>query len=298
MLDESKNLVKAGFEILSKNIELSLVEYTTVSKCQADIQAYLGQYISTFTTELPGAFSRNAMVSPLKGSVIDLLVLFNEKHRSEFLPGDLLGKLHVTLLAKYPGTKLDEISESVYVPVKGFMFRVQPGFLTDKSYYLVPAPGWNDWVEYDAIGYKNQLSMANVKHGGKLLPVIRMLKTWNRLSGKAFDGYFLELIVKDVLDGYEIETYQAAINYVFRAILADVALKKHDPANPSLQVEGLHNLENIVNAMVHVKSSCLVTVEAMALEEENKMRSALSVWGQLFPRHLPTMKELITQPGT
>ena len=286
MLDSSQNIVKTGFERLAKNIELSLVEYTTVSRCQASIETYLGKYITTFTTVLPGAFARNTMVSPLKGSEVDLLVLFNQKHRSTFLPNDLLGKLHVTLLAKYPGTTFDEMTESVYVPGENFRFRVQPGFITDQNHYLVPAPGWNEWIEYDALGYKDQFSTANLAHGGKLLHLVRMLKTWNRLSGNAFDGYFLELLVKDVLNNYEIITYQAAINYIFKAILADVALKKHDPANQSLQVVGLHNLENIVNAMIHVKSSYLVTKEAIQFEEQDNMKSALSSWGQLFPKLL------------
>ena len=290
MTVNSEKLVKAGFEILSKNIELSLSEYNSVCRCQAEIEAYLGKYITTFTTELPGAFARKTMVSPLKGSVVDMLVLFNEKHRSTFLPNDLLGKLHVTLLAKYPGTTFDELSESVFVPVENFKFRVQPGFLTEKNHYLVPGPGWNDWVEYDALGYKSEFSRDNAGHGGKLLNLVRMIKTWNRLSGSAFDGYFLELLIKDVIKGYQIDTYQHAINYVFKSILSDVALKKHDPANQSLQVEGLHNLENIVNAMIHVKSSYFVTEAAIKNEEEMDARSALLNWGQLFPEHFPKLK--------
>ena len=114
MTVNSERVVKAGFEVFAKNIELSLSEYNTVCRCQAEIEAYLGEYITTFTTELPGAFARKTMVSPLEGSVVDMLVLFNEKHSSAFLPNDLLGRLHVTLLAKYPGTTFDELSESVF----------------------------------------------------------------------------------------------------------------------------------------------------------------------------------------
>ncbi|RKZ65436.1 MAG: hypothetical protein DRQ44_08075, partial [Gammaproteobacteria bacterium] len=189
--------------------------------------------------------------------------------------------------AKYPGTTIEEKTGSVYVPIENFKFRVQPGFITEQNHYLAPAPSWNDWVVYDTSGYKDQFFRANLKHGGKLLNVVRMLKTWNRSSGNVFDGYFLELLVKDVLDHYEIITYQAAINYIFKAILSDVALKKHDPANQSLQVVGLHNLENIVNAMIHVKSSYFVTKEAIQFEADGNMRSALASWKQLFPHHFP-----------
>jgi hypothetical protein len=290
MSDSNQNIVKAGFEVLAKSIEPSLFEYTSVSRCQASIQDYLGQYISTFTTELPGAFARNTMVSPLKESIVDMLVLFNQEHSERFLPSELSSKLHVTLRAEYPGTTFDDKTESVYVPIENFTFRVQPGFITEQHHYLVPAPGWDEWVEYDSIGYKNQFSKMNAAHGGKLLHLVRMMKTWNRLSGKTFDGYFLELLVNDVLAGHKVQTYQSAIRHVFRAILSDVGLKQHDPANQSLQVEGLHDIEEVVNAMVLVKNSYLVAKNAIELEEEGKMKEALAAWAQLFPTIIPGSK--------
>lgn len=273
--------------MLAKSIEPSLLEYTSVSRCQASIQDYLGQFITTFTTELPGAFARKTTISPLKESVVDMLVLFNREHSERFLPSDLLSKLHVTLRAEYPGTSCDEGNESVYVPIENFTFRVQPGFITEQHQYLVPAPGWDEWVLYDSIGYKNLFSKMNAEHGGRLLNIVRMMKTWNRLSGKAFDGYFLELLVIDVLVGHKIETYQSAINHIFRAILADVALRKHDPANESLQVEGLRDLEEVVNAMILVKNSYLVSKRAIELEDEGDLRAALTNWAQLFPGLIP-----------
>jgi len=287
MSGSSKDLVKAGFEVLAKSIEPSLFEYTSVSRCQASIQAYLGQFISTFTTELPGAFARNTMISPLKESIVDMLVLFNNEHSERFLPSELLSKLHVTLRAEYPGTRFDELTESVYVPVENFTFRVQPGFISEQQHYIVPAPGWDEWVDYDSIGYKNQFSRMNAKHEGKLLHLVRMMKTWNRLSGDTFDGYFLELLVTDILSSHKIQTYQVAISHILRAILADVALKQHDPANQSLQVEGLHDLQEVVNAMILVKNAYLVTKHAIELEAEGQMTEALANWAQLFPTILP-----------
>ncbi len=284
---ESGGAVSACFEKLAKTIEPSILEYTSVNRCRADIQNYLGQYISSFTIELPGAISRTTMASPLNESTIDMLVLFNIKHSEKFLPNELLDKLHVTLRAEYPGTTFDSATASVYVPIAEYAFRVQPGFITDQQYYLVPATHWNEWVKYDSQGYKSHLSKMNAFHKGKLLHVIRMIKTWNRLSGKAFNEYFLELMVNEILVNYEIETYQSTINHIFRAILYDVALKQHDPANECLLVEGLHDLDEVVNAMLHVKSTYQVTREALALEEKGKLREALSEWAQLFPEVLP-----------
>jgi hypothetical protein len=265
MPEESQATVEAGFEALARNIEPSILEHASVNRCRDAIQDYLGRFISSFTIDLPGAFARNTMVSPLNESVIDMLVLFNIKHSEKFLPSDLLEKLHVTLRAEYPGTSFDKATASVRVPVGDHRFKVQPGFITDQSHFLVPATNWNEWVKYDAFGYKSQLARMNARHKGRLLHVIRMVKTWNRLSGKAFNDYFLELMVKDILADHEFENYQHAISHIFQAILFDVALKQHDPANECLLVEGLHDLDEVVNAMLQVKASFLVSKRAIEL---------------------------------
>ena len=282
----SESQVSAAFEVLARNIEPSILEYASVDRCRAAVQDYLGQFISSFTIELPGELARKTMASPLAGSTIDMLVLFNIEHSTRFHPSDLLHKLHVTLRAEYPGTNFDEETNSVYVTVGEYRFKVQPGFITDKHHYLVPAP-WNEWVEYDAPGYKSHLIRMNAHHNGKLLHVIRMMKSWNRLSGMAFNEYFLELLVNEVLVNYQIETYQGTLSHIFKAILYDIALKQHDPANDCLLVEGLRDLDEVVNAMLHVKCSYLLTKQAIESEKQGRIKEALADWSQLFPRVFP-----------
>ena len=283
VFSSTQGTVEAGFEELAKAIEPSILDYTSVNRCRDQVQDYLGQFISSFTIDLPGAFARTTMVAPLNESTIDMLVLFNIEHSERFHPVELLKKLHVTLEAEYPGATFDEDTESVYAPIEGYMFKVQPGFLTDQRHYLVPAPRWNEWVKYDSLGYKSHLLRMNAHHNGKLLHVIRMIKMWNRLSGKAFNEYFLELLVNEILVNYQIESYQSTINHIFRAILYDVALRQHDPANEVLLVEGLRDLDEVVNAMLHVRCSYLVTKQAIDSEEQGKIKEALSDWAQLFP---------------
>ena len=91
----------------------------------------------------------------------------------------------------------------------------------------------------------------------------------------------------DILDDHQIQTYQGAINHIFRSILSNVALRQHDPANQSLLVEGLHDLDEVVNAMLLVNSSYLVTEQALELEEKGDIKAALSYWAQLFPEAQP-----------
>jgi hypothetical protein len=116
-----------------------------------------------------------------------------------------------------------------------------------------------------------------------------MMKSWNRLSGMAFNEYFLELLVNEVLVNHRIETYQGTLSHIFKAILYDIALKQHDPANDCLLVEGLRDLDEVVNAMLHVKCSYLLTQQAIESEKQGRIKEALADWAQLFPRVFPVL---------
>ena len=63
MQSETKSTVSDGFDLLFRRVELSLVEYTTISRYQDEIEACLAQYISTFTTVLPGAYARHTILN-------------------------------------------------------------------------------------------------------------------------------------------------------------------------------------------------------------------------------------------
>ena len=287
MLGETKTTVSDGFESLCRSVELSLVDYTAVSRYQADIEAYLSQYISTFTTILPGAYARHTMTAPLEGSVVDMFILFNAQHRTKFTPSVLIDKLLLTLRAEYPETYLNRKNVSLYVPVSNFTFRVQPGFVTSDNHYLVPGHVFDDWVEYDSLGYKHQFAKSNAAHEGKLIHVVRLMKSWNRESDNYFDGYFIELLVTRLLRNYTIDDYARALRHVFKYMVKMAAFKKHDPANTNLMVEGLVNVEDLAQSMISLHEAYRLVNQAIELDELGMTELAFTNWQKLFPDYFP-----------
>lgn len=282
-----------GFELLSKKIELPLSKYMLIARQQADIERYLGQFIQSFSTELPGAFFRKTITSPVSGITTDMYVLFKEEASKRFKPSQLLDKLFITLKERYPETVQSNTLMAVIVPVGDFQFKIQPGFLTSDHQYLVPAPSFDYWLEYDASAYRSSLLQADTAHKGNLIPAIRMIKTWNRLSGNMFDGYYLELMATEVLATYEINHYAEAIHHIFRRAVAQVVFKINDPANPEILIEGLLHIEDLVKSMLHIKNAYQITTEALEHERNGDNKSALKCWQKLFPDYFPTDIDLV-----
>jgi hypothetical protein len=120
--------VSDGFELLAKSTALSLGEYTSITQSQADIELYLTQHLDTFSSVIFGAFSRKTIVSPLSGSIVDMLVLFRTgdiKHRH---PSRIFSKLSENLIQQYPESYVLKNRNVLMLPVQNFLFKIQPAY--------------------------------------------------------------------------------------------------------------------------------------------------------------------------
>ena len=123
--------------MLAKNTELSLGEYTSITQSQADIELYLTQHLrtadslitfSSFSTIIFGAFSRKTIVSPLAGSVVDLLILFRHADIQHIHPSRIFTKLNDCLIEQYPDAYAVKNRNILMLPMNDFLFKIQPAY--------------------------------------------------------------------------------------------------------------------------------------------------------------------------
>ncbi len=286
-------IIQGAFDLLARNTELSLGEYTLITKSQADIERYLMQHISTFSTVLYGAFSRKTIISPLPGNIIDMLVLYRDVDVKNTYPSQTFSKLHDALIEQYPQAYALKNQSILILPIKGFQFKIHPAYPLSTHSYMLPDEKFNEWTKYDINSYKEIFIRENVHHKGKLIEIIRMIKTWNRVSGNLFNGYYLELLVSEVLSSYKMVNYLETLRYIFRAAVAEVVYQKHDPANMEFQIEGLNNIDDLIKAMKLLQKSYTLADEAIAFEQEGDIERALTNWNKLFPQVFPTPVDML-----
>ena len=302
MTKPEQSSVSDGFDLLAKNTELSLGEYTSITQSQADIEIYLTQHLSTFdssitfssfSTVLFGAFSRKTIVSPLAGSIVDLLVLFRHTDIQHIHPSRIFTKLSDCLIEQYPDAYVVKNRNILMLPMNDFLFKIQPAYSVSEHKYMLPAEQFDDWVMYDINSYNEIFVKQNVRHKGKLIEIIRMIKTWNRVSDNLFNGYYLELLVTGVLSSHEITNHPETLRYIFNKALTEVVFQKHDPANMEIQIEGLNDINKLITAMLLLKKSYKLADEAIIYEENNKTEEALKNWNLIFPQAFPTQVDMV-----
>lgn len=285
--------VNDGFKLLAKSTELSLVEYTAITQSQADIELFLMQRISTFSTVLYGAFARKTIVSPLAGSIVNMLIVYREEDISFSHPSRIFSQLKECLIEQYPEAYEIKGRCALMVPIKNFFYKIQPAYSLSGHTYMLPAEKFDEWVKYDVTLYNEIFSKQNVRHKGRLIDIVRMVKTWNRVSGNLFNGYYLELLVTELLSTYEITSYSETLCYVLKSAIPRVAYQQQDPANIEFEIDSMNDLEKIVSAMILLKNSYKLAHEALKYEKEDNTELAFKNWNKLLPQAFPTQVDMM-----
>lgn len=285
--------VSDAFHLLAKNTELSLNEYNSITHSQADIERHLMQQLGTISTVLFGAFSRKTIVSPLQGSVVDMLVLLRGTDVKRMLPSKVFSELKDALLKEYPDAYALENRSILMLPMNSFYFKIQPAYPVSGHVYMLPDENFNEWAKYDITSYNDIFMKENVRHKGKLIEIVRMIKTWNRVSGNIFNGYYLELLVTAVLSSYEMTEHSHTLRQIFRYAVAEVVFQKHDPANMDIQVEGLNEIDDLIKAMKLLQRSHSLADEAITYEQDSDTNKALGCWNSIFPQVFPSQLDMM-----
>jgi len=287
--------VEEGFRVLISNLEISAEEYSTVSARQLEVETYLARYIDTFVTILPGAYARKTMIAPLKGNIVDMLVLLKQKHSLKYEPSELLEKLFVTLRHSYPHVEMSPEGKGIILGFPECTFNVMPGFFYDEGGYLVPALNGQDWIRSDPDHFLSQLERADADNKGLLLPVIIMLKCLNRSIGSIFNGYYLELLAMEILTDVPVSSHVSAVRHVLNKGKKKLIFRAEDPSMEGVLLDGLHDVSTLVQAMLLFQNAYGVSSAAVHHERRGNIAQAFREWGKIFPGCFPEPVSMVIQ---
>ena len=154
---------------------------------------------------------------------------------------------------------------------------------------LIPDSQSDGWISTDPKQHVRIWSQANQAHGGDLVPLIKMLKAWNKLHSALFRSFHLELIVLNVLNGVTISDFPSGLRYVFDKARDLIEYQISDPAGYGDDVgRYLDTREKIKAAVNRLDAACERALAAERFAAEGKMKSAYQKWGALFGGYFPT----------
>lgn len=149
---------------------------------------------------LTGSYSRKTIIRPIDD--IDLYVRVHYgKHAKDKSPRSILRLMASAIRRRYPkNTGVDVDAPCVVVKFCDYKFEIVPavGYSDDLDLYSIPAPGSKEWMDCYPNVPDKWLSACNHVNDRLFIPLIKMIKQWNRHNKVGLKSFHLELLTEKV----------------------------------------------------------------------------------------------------
>lgn len=287
--------VQDAFKKFKSNLELTQGEQDDASRRQQEIREVMGEAFALETDFLTGSYARWTKTKPLQDVDIFCVLKDEERHYRDEPSYVVLADVEEALVKKYGRDKVDPpVAFSVTVDFgvtaidgttgnRVMSFDVVPAF-AKKDYYEVPNPlDSSGWTETNPRIHADMAVAAHEAYSKEWKGLVRMMKAWNRQSGKPITPSFLiEVMALQVLYG----DFQGDFRYEMKSFFASLADRIHerwpDPAGLGPDVSDGMNESQKRNAKELLLSAQTGAAAAIQFEVRGKNSEALRAWRDLF----------------
>ncbi|MEP1697930.1 MAG: CBASS oligonucleotide cyclase [Paracoccaceae bacterium] len=281
--------VVQGFQQLKTNLEISNLQISTVSQRQQNVRGVVEAGMTVLDSFLAGSYRRSTMISPLKEADVDIFMVLAVKHYEKTGQGKLLQDLRAVLRKTY--TKTPEISQNgqaVTITFTDFKVDVVPTFNRKGGGYLIPDASQKRWISTDPKRHVDIWTARNKQHTGDLVPMIKMLKAWNK-SRKVFRSFHLEVLALSVFQGVTISDYPSGARFFFDKARDKIRTKLADPAGYSDDIASHVNTETQFQTIIsHLNRAYTDAVQAEQHAALGYEKTAYDKWYEIFRGYFPS----------
>lgn len=287
--------IPIAFQKLKENLEITGLQKSTVSTRQDNVRAVVANDLTVEDSFLTGSYSRNTMIAPLKEADVDIFIVLHPNYFHHYNNGQnggqagLLDLVKRTLKKTY--TKTPDISrngQAVTIQFTDFLVDVVPGFNRQGGGYLIPNSISKSWIPTDPKKHVEIVSSENIAHSGNLVPLIKMIKGWNKNSGNFFNSFHLEVLALQILRDVKISDFPSGMRYFFDKSRDLVTKKNLDPAGYGQDVGSYINTqEKIQEAVAKFQLAYDRAIKAEDYNNRGNTQAAIEMWRKIFGDYFP-----------
>ncbi len=280
--------ITAGFQKLKENLEITTLQSTKVADRQKNVRDAVAKEMTVLSDFVTGSYQRSTMIAPLSEADVDVFVVLDPKYYDASGQTSLLDKVKRAIEKTYTDTKISRDGQAVTVKFSDFFVDVVPGFNRTGGGYLIPDSPGKRWIQTDPKKHVELWSTLNKKQNGLFVPVVKMVKQWNRRHSSLFRSFQLETLAYDVLQNVTINDYPSGCRYVFDKA-RDKLTSVSDPAGYGGNVGAyMDTPQKRDDAKARLTSAFEKSAEAEAFEKNGKTSQAFDKWRVIFGDYFPT----------
>ncbi|GAA4814061.1 hypothetical protein GCM10023232_06910 [Sphingosinicella ginsenosidimutans] len=280
--------IDEAFRILRGNLEITGLQESTVSTRQQRIRSVIENDFTVLDSFLAGSYRRNTMIAPLADADIDIFVILDPRYYAGSGQQALLEAVRKSLRKTYTRTpRIRPDGHAVTITFTDFKVDVVPGFYRTGGGYFIPDATNRRWIATDPKRHIEIWSAANKRHDGALVPLLKMMKGWNK-SRKLLKTFHLETITLHVLNGVTISNYPSGVRFVLDKARQWLSAPLPDPAGYSKDI-GAHLCQptEIQEVTRRLTWATARAQEAERLAARGNVSAAFEKWSLLLPDYFP-----------
>lgn len=288
--------IRQSFLELKQHLEITGLQESTVSTRQKSVREVMEAGMTVSDSFLTGSYSRSTMIAPLKEADVDIFFVLDSDYFNHYNNGQnggqagLLDLVKRTLRRTY--TRTPDISrngQAVTIRFEDFIVDVVPGFKRQGGGYLIPNSINQNWISTDPKRHVEIMSAANKAHNGDLVPLVKMIKGWNKANNKYFGSFHLEVLALQILNEVTISDFPSGVRYYFDKGRDLIAQKNLDPAGYGGDVGSYINTqEKVQEAVAKFQFAYDRAIKAEDYDARGYVRDAVDMWIKTFGDYFPS----------
>lgn len=290
--------VDEAFEIFRQRLELSETEQEDAIRRHNDVRECIRAGFDIDRDFLTGSYARHTKTKPLKD--VDIFFCLGEKdrHWRSKPPVEVLNAFEKCLAKKYGADSVDPGRRCVTVEFdKRNPTADEEGKVLSNDAvpacelgdcYEIPDRELSKWIKTDPDIHKEKSTAKNKESGGKWVPLVKMLKRWNRSADKPIAPSFLiEVMALELVDP-PFTAYPGEVRRFFAAALDGIMRDWPDPAGFGPPVSDQMTPDKRQKAVEALRAAEVKAARAVRLEQQGKTGEALALWREIMGKYFPT----------
>lgn len=287
-----------AFDKFRQNLELSDTEAKDAQRRHEDVRTCIRAEFDILRDFLSGSYARHTKTKPLKD--VDILFVMGEKERwrRDKPPIDTLRAFEACLKKTY--TEKDQVSigrRSVSVefekpnyaddhPGKVLSIDAVPA-LACKEGYEIPDKTTATWIKTNPDTHAAQTTAKNKAMDGRWIPLVKMLRGWNRAADKPIQPSFLVEVMAENLVDAPFSNYPNEARNFFATAAARIGDTWPDPAGLGPPVSDQMTTDLIDKTRTALREAERLAALAFRYEQTNNQGEALRTWKKIFGPYFP-----------
>ena len=270
-----------AFDKFRQNLELSDTEAKDAQKRHKDVRATIAAEFAIEKDFLSGSYARHTKTKPLKDVDILFVLGKDERWRRDGTPIAMLTAFEASLKKTYTGK--DQVSirrRSVSVefekpsynddhPGKILSIDAVPAFSCAEG-YEIPDKVTGKWIKTNPDTHAAKATAKNKALGGNWVPLVKMLRGWNRHHGKPIQPSFLVEVMAENIITAPFSDYPTEARNFFAAAADSIARSWPDPAGLGPLVSDQMTADLIAKAQMALREAERLATVAARLERSNQ----------------------------